>query len=118
MNNDSTIPKYNRVRGGLNAVFTRPTTFKVVEETTGLADSYMVETGRDEQGDHCFVERVDETGVIRMYLPPKVVNAIVRQRDALSAKSRSLRGKEQAQARKDRGEVPGFMKKKAFGANA
>lgn len=111
MENDNTIPKYNRLRGGLNAVFTRPTTFKVVEGVTGLAETYTVETGRAEDGDYCFVERVDETGVTRICLPPKVVNAIVRQRDALTAKARSRRATEVARARKERGELPGFMRK-------
>jgi hypothetical protein len=115
--NDYTIPKYNRIRGGLNAVFTRPTSFKVVQETVGLSETYTIETGRDESGDHCFVERVDEnTTVTRIYLPPKVLNAIQRQRDSLTARARSRRGKEAAQARKDRGELPGFMRKKGVGA--
>lgn len=111
-----TVPKYNRIRGGLNATFTKAATFKVVESTTGLAETYTIETGRDENGDHCFVERVDEEGVTRIYLPPKVVNAIARQRDALTKTIRRRIGKEQAQARKDRGELPGFMKHKRVGA--
>jgi hypothetical protein len=113
MENDNTIPKYNRLRGGLNATFTRPTTFKVVEFATGIAETYTVETGRAEDGDYCFVERVDEVGVIRICLPPKVVNAIARQRESLTTRSRSRIGKELAKARKDRGELPGFMLKRA-----
>jgi hypothetical protein len=113
---DHQIPTYNRIRAGLNAVFTKATTFKVVDANLGLVETYTIETGRDESGDHVFVEWLSEevtTGatVTRMYFPPKVVKAIQRQRDALTARARSRRGKEAAQARKDRGELPGFMRK-------
>ena len=113
--NDNQIPKYNRIRSGLNARFTRAATFKVVEPNLGLVETYTVETGRDESGDHVFVECLSEevaTGatVTRMYFPPKVVNAIQRQRDSLTLMARRRRGKEQAQARKDRGELPGFLR--------
>lgn len=112
-NNDYRIPKYNRVRGGLNAVFARPTTCRAVEETTGLADSYMVECGRDQEGQtHCFIERTDEEGVLRLYLPPNVVNTIIRQRDGLGARVHRRKAKENAQARKDAGILPGFCKRK------
>lgn len=107
------IPKYNRLRGGLNATYARPTTFKVVEGLTGIAETYTVETGRAEDGDYCFVERVDETGVIRICLPPKVINAIARQRDALSLAIRRRIGREKARERKERGELPFVKKEKA-----
>lgn len=114
--NDHQIPKYNRIRAGLNATFTKAATFKVVDANLGLVETYTVETGRDEGGDHVFIECLSEevaTGatVTRMYFPPKVVNAILRQRDSLTLTIRRRIGKESAQARKDRGELPGFMRK-------
>ena len=56
--------------------------------------------------------------VARCVLPPlsrpsAVVDAIVRQRDALTTKVRKKIGRASAEARKLRGELPGFMKKKA-----
>ena len=48
----------------------------------------------------------------RLALPPKVTDAIARQRDALTAKARSRAAKAQAKARKDAGILPGFMKGK------
>jgi hypothetical protein len=51
-------------------------------------------------------------GVVRLALPPRVVAAITRQQDALTAQSRSIAANTLAQAKKDRGEVPGFMRRK------
>jgi hypothetical protein len=117
MENDNRIPKYNRIRAGLNATFTKATTFKVVDANLGLVETYTVETGRDESGDHVFVECLSEevaTGamVTRMYFPPKVVNAINRQRVALTVRIRRSTGKRIAKERMDRGELPGFMRKR------
>src|SRR5262249_40738589 len=70
--------------------------------------------GRDprheELGDTIFIECMDELGVTRMALPPRVANAIAAQRDSLTTRRRSRVAKALAQARKERGEVPGFMK--------
>jgi hypothetical protein len=112
---DNQIPKYNRIRGALEgiALFTKAATIKNVQSVTGLVETFTVETGRHpEVGDYVFVEMVDEnTEVTRLALPPKVVNAIVRQREALTGRTRSRAAKDQAKARKERGEVPGFMRK-------
>ena len=73
----------------------------------------MVETARHEElGDTIFIECMDETGVTRLALPPRVANAIAAQRDSLTACRRSNAAKALAQARKERGELPGFMKSK------
>jgi len=111
---DQTISKYDRLRGSLQnvAMFTRPSTIKNVETLTGKAETFVVETCRYEDmgGDYVFVECVDDTGVTRLALPPKVANAISSQRDSLTARRRSITAKRLAQERKDRGEQPGFMK--------
>lgn len=114
MDNDNTIQKYDRIRGGLHgvALFTKPSTIRNIQTITGRAETFVVETARHEElGDYIFVECVDETGVTRLCLPPKVANAIASQRDSLTTRRRSIAGKRIAKERKDRGELPGFMKK-------
>ena len=120
MNNNTetiqTISKYDRLRGSLKdiAIFTRPSTVKNVQNLTGKAETFVVETCRYEElgGDFIFVECVDESGVTRLALPPKVANAIAAQRKSLTAKRRSLAAEKLAQERKARGELPGFMRNK------
>lgn len=115
MNDDHTIAKYDRVRGGLDgiAMFTKPSTVKNTTIITGKSETFVIETARHaELGDTIFVECLDDTGVTRLALPPKVANAIAAQRDSLTTRGRIRAGKAQAQARKDRGELPGFMRKK------
>jgi hypothetical protein len=112
---DNTISKYDRIRGGLDgvALFTKPSTIRNIQSITGKAETFVVETARHEDlGDTIFVECVDETGVIRLALPPKVANVIAGQRDSLTTRRRSSAAKRNAQARKDRGELPGFLKKR------
>ena len=117
MSNDNTVSKFDRIRGSLDgvALFTKPTTVQNIETVTGKGETFIVETARHaELGDTIFIQSVDENQqVIRLALPPTVANAIARQHDALTARSRSRAAKEVAQARKDRGEVPGFMKRKS-----
>lgn len=112
---DSTISKYDRLRGNLHdvALFTRPSTIKNVQNLTGQAETFVVETCRSEDlGDYIFIECVDETGVTRLALPPRVANIIASQRDSLTARRRSAAGRRVAAERMDRGELPGFMRKK------
>lgn len=113
--NDNTVSKYDRVRGGLEgvALFTKPSTVKNVQIISGKSETFVIETARHEElGDTIFIECMDEDGVTRLALPPRVANAIASQRDSLTARRRSRASKAVAQARKDRGEVPGFMKKR------
>ena len=95
------------------ALFTRATTIKNTQAVTGRTESFIVETALHEDGDHVFLEMIDESaGVVRLVLPPRVCNAIAAQRESLTARRRSIASKLVAQARKDRGERPAFMKKK------
>lgn len=116
MSDDNTIGKFDRIRGGLQgvALFTKPSTIKNVQNITGKSETFVVETARYDElgGDFIFVELVDENGVVRIVLPPRVANIISSQKDSLTTRRRSRAGKLVAQARKDRGELPGFMKKK------
>jgi hypothetical protein len=118
MSNDNqyaTISKFDRAVAGLqggNNLAVKATTVEHTDPILGEAETFIVQTIRDQAGDHVIVKFVDKEGVKRLVLPPKVVSTIVRQRDALTARSRSNTAKATAKARKDRGEVPGFMKKK------
>jgi hypothetical protein len=113
---DTTITKYDRRRGGLKdiALFTKPSTIRNIENMTGRAETYVVESCRYDElgGDFIFVECVDEAGVTRICLPPKVASAIASQRDSLSRRRRSAASSRAAKARMERGELPGFMRKK------
>jgi hypothetical protein len=114
---DDTINKYDRLRGGLAdvAMFTKPSTIQNIETITGKSETFIVQTCRfeDRGGDFIFVQCVDETGVVRIALPPKVANAIAAQRDSLTSRRRSQAGKRQARERMDRGELPAFLVKKS-----
>lgn len=114
-NEYQTIGKFDRIRGGLHniAMFTKPSTIKNVQGITGKSETFVVETARhDEVGDYIFVECVDETGVTRICLPPKVAYIIASQRDSLTSRRRSKAAKRRAADAKERGEVPGFMRNK------
>lgn len=111
---EQTIAKYDRIRGGLHdvALFTKPSTIKNVQSITGKSETFVVETCRyEDQGDYIFVECVDEAGVTRLALPPKVAAVIASQRDSLTARRRSTAAKRIARERMDRGEMPGFMRR-------
>jgi hypothetical protein len=117
MSDDNTISKYDRLRGGLDGhgLFTKVSTIQNVQQLTGKAETFTVETCRFDElgGDFIFVQCIDENQMVtRLALPPRVANAIASQRDSLTARRRSLAGKAQAKARKDRGELPGFMRGK------
>jgi hypothetical protein len=79
----------------------------------GGTQLYVVQTYRQkEQGDTIFLEHVSETGTVRLVIPPQVSAVIARQREQLTAKTRSRAAKAAAQDRKQRGEIPAFLKSK------
>ena len=109
-----TVTKYDRAREGLRgvALFTRATTVKNTQAITGRTETFVIETARHEDGDHVFLECIDENSiVVRLVLPPKVANAIAAQRDSLTARRRSIASRASARQRMERGEAPAFMKK-------
>jgi hypothetical protein len=114
--NDYTISKYDRLYASRqdDSLFTKPSTIKNIEPITGRVETFVVQTARHpERGDYFFIERIDEEGrVTRVALPPRVCDAAASQRESLTAKRRSIAGKAQAKARKERGELPGFLKGK------
>ena len=79
----------------------------------GGTQLYVVQTYRQrQQGDTIFLENVSETGTVRLVIPPQVSAVIARQREQLTAKTRSKAAKAVAQERKERGEIPAFLKSK------
>jgi len=114
-NHFETISKFDRTVGGLqggNNVDTRPTTLQHIDKITGESEQFTVQTIRNEEGDHVIITFLDKAGVTRLILPPRVVNTMIRQRDAITAKVRSAASKTLAKERMLRGELPGFLKHK------
>lgn len=121
MEQTETLSKYDRQYGAIYDVglASKPSTIKNVQVVTGKTETFIVQTIRhSENGDYIFVECVDESGTIRLALPPKVANIIAAQRDALTSRRRSISSRAVMQARKDAGEVFGFQKGRKEGRNA
>jgi hypothetical protein len=113
---NATISKYDRVYGGLHHVSlsTKPSTIKTVQAVTGKSETFVIQTFRHEDlGDYIFVEVMDENGLTRVALPPKVVAAIASQRDSLTKRRRSISSKAVMRRRMDEGWTPNFKKKRA-----
>ena len=108
---------FDRAMGALHGIpdviSTRATTIRVVP-TFGIGTfTYTVHTFRHkEDGDTIFIEHVSDGSAVRIVIPPPVADAIARQRDQLSKKSRSRAGRRVAEDLKARGIEPGFMRKK------
>jgi hypothetical protein len=78
----------------------------------GMSESWSIQTFRQKEfGDTIFLERTNKDGTVRIAIPPSVSAAIHRQYDQLSARSRSKAAKSRAQAMKEAGILPGFMRK-------
>lgn len=105
---------FDRILAGLDGLpdvtHAGPSTVRSVS-FIGTSQTFIVSTYRQrEQGDTIFLEGVSAEGAIRLVIPPKVADAIARQREQLTVKVRRKVGKASAEARKQRGELPGFMK--------
>ena len=73
---------------------TRPTTLVSVEAILGDSQTYVVQSYKTEDGFFGFVQMIDRRSGARFVLPPKVMNAIYRQREALVKAGRSARAKD------------------------
>jgi hypothetical protein len=108
--------EFDRILASLNGLpdvtHTQPSTVRSVS-FIGTSQTFIITTYRmKDRGDTVFLESISSEGSLRLVVPPPVVDAIVRQRDALTTKVRRKIGKASAEARKARGEQPGFMKHK------
>lgn len=112
---------FDRVIGSLDGLpdtrHTRPTTVTTVHPLIGASQTFVVQTYRQhEQGDTIFVQYIDTEGGHRIVIPPRVADAIARQRDSLTKMSRRAAGRATAEARAARGESPAFLRpRKAAG---
>lgn len=61
--------------------------------------------------DTLFLEVTSRDGHDRIVVPTAVIDAIIRQRESLTTMARKKQAKRVAAERKERGEVPGFLKK-------
>jgi hypothetical protein len=108
---------FDRQIGALHGIpdvlSTKSSVLNAVTPIVGDSQTFTVQTYRQpEIGDTIFIQIVNKNGTVRIALPASVANAIARQRESLTSRSRSKRAKAVAQARKDRGELPGFMRKR------
>jgi hypothetical protein len=79
----------------------------------GGSQLYVVQTLRaPENGDTIFLECYGADGQHRLVLPAAVADAIARQRESLTTKSRSKAARKVAEDRAARGERPAFLRKK------
>lgn len=111
---------YDRQLGNLHGLpdvlNTRPSTVRTLTPLLGLSQTWIIQTYRQAgQGDVVFLEMVGGDGSLRLAIPAAVADTIARQRDALTAKSRSKAAKQAAQDRKERGVEPAFLRAKADG---
>lgn len=109
--------QFDRTIGSMDGlpdtVKTKESTIRAHTPVFGLSQTFIIQTYRQkEAGDTIFIEFVGADGSLRLVLPPVVSNVIARQRDALTGKVRSKTAKAQAQDRKARGVLPGFMRSK------
>lgn len=92
---------------------TKATTVRHITPVLELAQTFIIQTYRHrEYGDTCFIEYIGTEGSMRVALPPPVMDAIARQRDALTGKNRRNAAKQQAALRKAAGIQPAFLKTK------
>lgn len=117
MNQDSVVrTEFDRILSGLDGLpdvtHAGPSTIRSVS-FIGTGQTFILSTYRmRDKGDTIFLETISSEGSLRLVIPPAVADAIARQRDALTTKVRRKVGRASAQARKDRGEAPAFLKRK------
>ncbi|MBO0695601.1 MAG: hypothetical protein J2P56_05810 [Verrucomicrobia bacterium] len=115
---ESRMPdNYSRLMGALDGLpDVEKTKERVIRHVPpfgiGGVETFLVQTFRQTGKDVIFLEHVSASGTTRLVLPSKVADAIADQRDQLTGKVRSKNSKRAAQARKDAGILPGFMKGK------
>lgn len=94
-----------------NGAHTQPSVVQHID-FYGNTTSYMIQTAKTDEGVTAFVTQVNAQGSVRYILPQSVLAVIDRQRDSLTTQIRRRHGKRIAEARKARGEQPGFMRAK------
>lgn len=108
---------FDRMLGALHGLpdvtTSKASTIRSLSPLIGAAQTFIVQTYRQrEVGDTVFLECVSADGSFRLAIPPKVAEAIARQREALTGKVRSKVAKAAAADRMARGERPAFLKRR------
>lgn len=108
---------FDRLLGSLHGLpdlsYVKPSTVQTISPLVGCTQLFIVQTYRQkDSGDTIFLQAVSKEGTVRLALPPAVADAIARQREALTGKSRSRAAAENMKQRMARGEVPGFQRKR------
>jgi len=99
------------VHGLPDITSTKPSTVQAISPLLGCTQMFIVQTYRQKDlGDTIFLQAVSKEGTVRLALPSAVADAIARQRDSLTGKSRSRAAQENMKRRMERGEVPSFVK--------
>lgn len=71
----------------------RPSTITSTLPMIGATQTFVVQTYSTDEGNFVFLQSIDAEGRYRIVIPPKVANAIYRQREALIVKGRKVRGR-------------------------
>lgn len=89
---------FDRIIGSIDGIpnsrKAKPSTVTSVTPMLGRSQTYVVQTYQTEDGFFGFVQMVDAEGRARVVLPPKVMSAIYRQRDALIKVGRKQRARD------------------------
>lgn len=104
-----TVDAFDRALGEISGLPDVTSSREATITVTSIVESstFIVQTFRQRDvGDRLFVQRIDKHGSVRMFFPPRVVDAIARQRDALTGKTRSKAAKTVAADRKAAGIEP------------
>ena len=117
-----TLDPFDRMYAALaerpDVVSTKPSTRQTVPlygiggVSTFIVRTFRVQADGEASRDVLFLECYNATGQTRLVIPSDVADAIARQREALTAKTKSRAARKTAADRKARGEPPAFLKGK------
>lgn len=119
-----TVDKFDKALGTLqdlpDVTHTKESAVMSSEPLIGGAQSFWIQMYRqiDRDGDKSkskdtlFLQYLDSDRSLRIVIPHKAIQAIIRQYEALGTKNRRKAAKQEATRRKAAGIVPGFMKGK------
>jgi hypothetical protein len=121
------IDSYDRLLGGLDGglpgvTSTKATTITNVVPLIGTSQTFIVRTYRRQSEQSLdgkvkaaeftvFLQFIEGNRAVKLALPAKVADVILRQRESLTKQAISRRAKAQAQARMDAGWKPNFKRK-------
>lgn len=91
MNMDTTQTAFDRALSLVempDVLASKPSIAQAINALLGHSATFQVQTAKNEDGFTVFVTIVDEQGLTRIVLPPKVTATIARQRQSLIDRSR------------------------------